>query len=58
MRDINRPKQFLRSLLVVNELALRNDTGIQYFVPEADRCSVLKINLLCSNVQSICTVVL
>lgn len=31
---INGPKQLLRSLLVVHELALRDDTGIQYFVPE------------------------
>jgi hypothetical protein len=32
---INGPKQLLRSLLVVHELALRDDTGIQYFVPES-----------------------
>ena len=31
---INGPKQLLRSLLVVHELALRDDAGIQYFVPE------------------------
>jgi hypothetical protein len=31
---INGPKQLLRSLLVVHELALWDDTGIQYFVPE------------------------
>ena len=40
MRHINRPKQLLRSLLVVHELSLRACTGIQYFVPIAKQLSV------------------
>merc|ERR550519_2082606 len=32
MGNINRPKQLLRGLLVVDELAFRDDTGIQYLV--------------------------
>ena len=43
---INGPKQLLRSLLVVHELALGDDTGIQYFVPESgemSRCNRLVI---------------
>lgn len=32
MIHINRPEKLLGSFLVVNELPLRDDTGIQYFV--------------------------
>ena len=41
---IDGPKQFLRSLLVVNKLAYRDDTGVQYFVPEEDHYNVFNIH--------------
>lgn len=37
MININRSEQLLCSLLVVNELALRDDTGIQYLVSFYER---------------------
>ena len=52
VRDVDGPKQLLRSLLVVHELALGTRSGVQYFVPVLQKKKYMVINRAVFNLSS------